>query len=283
MDRQAARRLFGVPSSTRPRLGRAIGKRRIPAAEEGARVGISFPSNADQRPHFRRSADRHPRTTAANGRGRPISPLGSWHLVADLNARLGWLPLREFVFDASRSREYLVAANWALYCDNYLEGFHIPFVHTALSAELDYGAYRTELFRYANVQIGIARSGEATFDLPASSPDHGQDVAGYYFWMFPNLMLNFYPWGLSVNIVKPLAVDRTRVCYLTYVWDASRLDAGAGAGLDRVEREDEAIVETVQRGVRSRHYDRGRYSPTREQGVHHFHRLLCEFLNEPRP
>ncbi len=204
-------------------------------------------------------------------------------LVADLNARLGWLPLGEFVFDASRSRDYLVAANWALYCDNYLEGFHIPFVHTALSAELDYGAYRTELFRYANVQIGIARSGEATFDLPASSPDHGQDVAGYYFWMFPNLMLNFYPWGLSVNIVKPLAVDRTRISYLTYVWDASRLDAGAGAGLDRVEREDEAIVETVQRGVRSRHYDRGRYSPTREQGVHHFHRLLCEFLNDPRP
>ncbi|MGZ3442870.1 MAG: SRPBCC family protein, partial [Polyangia bacterium] len=58
-----------------------------------------------------------------------------------------------------------------------------------------------------------------------------------------------------------------------------RLDSGAGACLDRVEAEDEAIVQAVQRGVRSRLYTRGRYSPTRERGVHHFHRLLCEFLS----
>jgi choline monooxygenase len=77
-------------------------------------------------------------------------------------------------------------------------------------------------------------------------------------------------------VVRPLGVDRTKVSFLTYVWDETKLDAGAGAGLDRVEREDEAVVEAVQRGVRSRRYDRGRYSPTREQGVHHFHRLLAE-------
>jgi choline monooxygenase len=58
------------------------------------------------------------------------------------------------------------------------------------------------------------------------------------------------------------------------------MDKGAGSGLDRVEREDEAVVEAVQRGVQSRFYNRGRYSPKREQGVHHFHRLLVKFLNE---
>jgi choline monooxygenase len=91
-------------------------------------------------------------------------------------------------------------------------------------------------------------------------------------------MLNFYAWGLSVNLVQPLAIDRTRVLFRSYVWDASKLEAGAGAGLDRVEEEDEAVVEAVQRGVRSRLYNRGRYSPARERGVHHFHRLLVEFL-----
>ena len=91
-------------------------------------------------------------------------------------------------------------------------------------------------------------------------------------------MLNFYPWGLSLNLVEPLALDRTRVLFRSFVWDASKLETGAGAGLDRVEAEDEAIVQSVQRGVRSRLYRRGRYSPTREQGVHHFHRLLGEFL-----
>ena len=104
------------------------------------------------------------------------------------------------------------------------------------------------------------------------------EPAAHYFWLFPNLMLNFYPWGLSVNLVRPTAVDWTRVTYLKYVADPDKLDDGAGADLDTVEREDQAIVEAVQRGVASRFYERGRYSPTREQGVHHFHRLLARML-----
>jgi choline monooxygenase len=47
-----------------------------------------------------------------------------------------------------------------------------------------------------------------------------------------------------------------------------------------VEAEDEEIVENVQRGVRSRFYKHGRYSVTREQGTHHFHRILAEFVNK---
>ncbi|MEP0847592.1 MAG: aromatic ring-hydroxylating dioxygenase subunit alpha [Phycisphaerae bacterium] len=207
----------------------------------------------------------------------PSIPFADW--IGPVKERAGWLPLDEFRFDASRSRDYLVQANWALYCENYLEGFHIPFVHAGLNDALDYGQYRTELFRWCNVQIGIGRGGLDCFEPPAGSPDHGQAVAGYYFWLFPNLMLNFYPWGLSINVVRPLGVERTRVSFLSYVWRPKRLAGGAGAELDRVEREDEAIVEAVQRGVRSRAYENGRYSPTRELGTHHFHRLLAAALN----
>ena len=106
----------------------------------------------------------------------------------------------------------------------------------------------------------------------------GSSIAAYYFFLFPNTMLNFYPWGLSLNVVVPLAVDRTRVVYRAWVSDRSRRGKGAGGALDRVELEDEAIVEQVQKGVRSRLYDRGRYSPARETGVHHFHRLLAGML-----
>ena len=199
-------------------------------------------------------------------------------LVAEMDARVSFLPLAQAAHDPGRSRDYLVRANWALYCDNYLEGFHIPYVHAALADALDYGEYTTELFRWANVQIGIASGGEDTFDLPRSSPDHGKRVAAYYFWLFPNTMINVYPWGISVNVVRPLAADRTKVSFLAYVWDPARLDRGAGAALDRVEREDEAVVESVQKGVSSRLYRRGRYSPARETGVHQFHRLLAGAL-----
>lgn len=206
----------------------------------------------------------------------PAVPFDEW--IGPVRERMCWLPHERLVFDRSRSREYLVAANWALYCENYLEGFHIPFVHAGLNEAVDYGSYRTELFRYVSLQLGLAPGGGACFALPPAHPNAHEPVAGFYFWLFPNLMLNYYPWGLSINVVSPLGADRTRVTFLTYVLDESMLEQGAGAGLDRVEREDEEVVELVQQGVRSRLYDRGRYSPTREQGTHHFHRLLVEFL-----
>jgi choline monooxygenase len=78
-----------------------------------------------------------------------------------------------------------------------------------------------------------------------SGPDHGQRIAAYYLWLFPNTMLNVYPWGVSANVVQPLGLDRAKVLFRTYMLDPSRLESGAGASLDRVEREDESIVEAV--------------------------------------
>jgi choline monooxygenase len=104
-------------------------------------------------------------------------------------------------------------------------------------------------------------------------------IAALYFFIFPNLMLNFYPWGLSVNVVKPQKKDLTKVSYLTFVSDESKLNKGAGADLETVEFEHQAVVASVQKGLRSRLYDTRRYSPTREQGTHHFPRLIAEFMS----
>ncbi len=184
--------------------------------------------------------------------------------------------LAEFVDDAvmvplgsgelrpKTTREYRVSAHWALYCENYLEGFHIPFVHKSLNQVVDYGSYSTDLFRRFSVQTGY---------------DADANIAGRYLFIFPNTMFNFYPWGISVNVVRPLSPSETVVEFLTYVSDESMVGEGAGGDLHRVELEDEAVVESVQRGIRSRYYSHGRYSPSREQGTHHFHRLIAEFLS----
>ena len=92
-------------------------------------------------------------------------------------------------------------------------------------------------------------------------------------------MLNFYPWGLSINIVKPLDRNQTKVKFLSYVIDETKLDSGAGSGLDKVEKEDEFVVEGVHKGLNSRYYSTGRFSPTMEKGVHHFHLLLSKAMN----
>ena len=93
-------------------------------------------------------------------------------------------------------------------------------------------------------------------------------------------MFNFYPWGVSVNVVRPVSPSKSVIEFVTYVRDESLMAEGAGADLHGVEMEDEAVVESVQKGVRSRFYNSGRYSPTREQGTHHFHRLIGEFMRK---
>lgn len=187
----------------------------------------------------------------------PVAPFDAFVDEAAIE-EAAWQGLR-----LTARREYEIEAHWALYCENYLEGFHIPFVHKGLNEVVDYGSYTTETFRYSSLQTGFDAAGE---------------VVARYLFIFPNLMFNLYPWGISVNVVRPVSPSRSVVEFFTYVRDETLLDKGAGADLHSVELEDEAVVESVQRGIRSRFYSHGRYSPTREQGTHHFHRLIAEFL-----
>ena len=109
-------------------------------------------------------------------------------------------------------------------------------------------------------------------------------LLGFVWFMFGLLLESWIIWGsseeisfwLSVNLIEPIAKDRTRVHFRSYVHDSALLGQGAGGDLDQVEHEDEAVVESVQRGIQSRAYTTGRFSPRREQGVHHFHRLLAD-------
>ena len=174
--------------------------------------------------------------------------------------------------------DYEVACNWKVYVDNYLEGYHIPIVHPGLFRELDYRAYRVETAAFHSRQHApLRREG----GLLAGAGDEGQAL---YYWVFPNLMLNFYPGNLQTNLVVPLGPERTRTRFEWYVTEP--LDAAGEAALARsvalseqVQREDAAICEAVQEGLRSATYRHGRYSVLRENGVHHFHGLLCRFLS----
>lgn len=229
----------------------------------------NFPSDKDNLPKI-------PFETFNNFIFASLNPAASFNeFFKEIKERLHWFPFYKLRLDTSRSKDYLVKAHWALYCENYLEGFHIPYVHKGLNDVLDYSNYAQEIYRYSNLQIGRAKSGEVIFD---ESPE--KDIAAYYYWVFPNMMFNFYPWGISINIVKPIEKNLTKVSFITYIADESKYDMGAGAGLDRVEREDEAIVENVQKGINSALYKAGRFSPLREQCVHHFHLLIDEFFSK---
>ena len=194
-------------------------------------------------------------------------------VLRPLQERVGWF-FSDLKYDSSRDRDWDIEANWMLYVDNYLEGFHIPYVHPELNDALDKDGYSTECFEHGVLQIGMAKDGDVCFDIPESSVDAGKKIAAYYWWFFPNLMINVYPWGVSVNVVVPNGPDTTTVLFRSYVKHPELTEEGAGAELDKVELQDQFVVENCMKGLRSNAYSRGRYSPTHEQGVHHFHMKL---------
>ena len=202
---------------------------------------------------------------------------------------LGEIPrqARGFQFDGLQMverRDYLIDCNWKVYVDNYLEGYHIPIAHPGLMREIDYAGYRTETFRYYSQQFAPIRA--------MKSEDKGERLyapgtiglqEALYFWVFPNLMVNIYPDNVSTNVILPISQDKTLTIFEWFFHDAGSAATRervrkAVEFSDQVQQEDIGLCESVQRGLRSSTYDRGRYSVRRENGVHHFHMLLGEFL-----
>ncbi|MGC1618731.1 MAG: SRPBCC family protein [Candidatus Acidiferrum sp.] len=208
-----------------------------------------------------------------------------------LTAFLGKIPEQAcgFHFEGlqfAERRDYVIDCNWKVYVDNYLEGYHIPIAHPGLMREIDYAQYRTDTYRYYSQQFAPIRAmqpGDAGERYYA--PGSGLQEA-FYFWIFPNMMLNIYPDNLSSNVIIPLSHDKTLTIFEWFFHDAlnekvrERIKR-AIAFSDEVQQEDIEICKQVQRGLNSATYDRGRYSVKRENGVHHFHLLLDEFLSKP--
>ena len=203
------------------------------------------------------------------------------HFLEDIPERTAKFGLEQMRF--VQSKRWSVACNWKAYVDNYLEGYHLPVVHPGLAKELDYDQYRVDPHRWWSLQHAPLRPVRAGDTTRMYEPRGEGDEAQYY-WLFPNLMLNVYQGQLQLNTVLPDGHDRTTV---VFDWYSSQAPAEAAndpqwtklvAFSDTIQDEDIAICEAVQRNLRSRVYERGRYSATRENGVHHFHGLLHEFL-----
>jgi choline monooxygenase len=199
--------------------------------------------------------------------------------VAPLVERLesgGWQALRF----ASR-KSWTIDCNWKVYVDNYLDGgYHIPHMHPSLDAQIDMSSYRTDLFDEFSIQTAEPRAErDARIDYDARERI---GPGAIYAWIHPNVMLNRYGPCLDLNHVVPLGPHRCRVDY--EFWFEPQATGSAAfveesiAQADVTQREDIAICESVQRGLRSGSYDRGRYAPRVEHGELHFHRLLARDL-----
>lgn len=209
----------------------------------------------------------------ADTRSAPLADM-----LEDLPTRLAHRDLTSMRLAARK--DWGVKCNWKVYVDNYLEGYHIPIVHPSLNRELDYARYRTETRRYYSIQHSPIKRTSAS---RLRSSEKEEENEAQFFWIFPNLMLNVYPDNYSTNLIVPLSAERTLTVFEWYFREPEREDVketlrNTISFSDEIQEEDIRICEAVQRGLRSRTYQRGRYSVKRENGVHHFHGLLAEFF-----
>jgi choline monooxygenase len=176
-------------------------------------------------------------------------------------------------------RHYSLDCNWKVFVDNYLDGgYHVPHLHKGLDSVLDYSEYTIALGERfclqsspmvsegAEERTGAVRKGERAF----------------YYWIYPNFMINCYGSAMDTNLIIPRGIDRTDVIFDFYFADVS--DATHAANIasiavsEQIQDEDVAICVSVQRGLKSGVYDAGRLSVRREGGEHLFHRLLSRDL-----
>lgn len=177
-------------------------------------------------------------------------------------------------------REYVLQCNWKVFVDNYLDGgYHVNTIHESLAGVLDYAEYRIELFENSSLQSSPMRAPDQTAeDASAAAVRTGESA--HYWWAFPNLMLNIYEGLMDTNLVLPLGPDRCRVLFDFYFdpdYPAKHRSESIAVA-ERIQQEDVAICEDVQRGLKSRSFRTGRYSVRREAGVYHFHTLLAQHL-----
>jgi choline monooxygenase len=173
-------------------------------------------------------------------------------------------------------RTYRLACNWKVFVDNYLDGgYHVNSVHPELAGVLDYSQYRTEIFDWTSLQSSpLTSTGTST----TAAVRTGRNA--HYWWVFPNLMMNVYEGVMDTNLVLPLGPEACLVVFDFYFAnrDAREFISESVTVAERIQHEDVGICEDVQRGLRSRSFESGRYSVKRERAVHHFHRLLARSL-----
>jgi len=194
------------------------------------------------------------------------------NFLSGIKAQIAPIDISSFQFVEKES--YIIDCNWKVYVDNFLEGYHIPIVHPELAKLLDYREYKTDTSDWYSLQYSPIQNGNNLYK--------SENGKAYYYFIFPNIMLNILPGRLQTNIIRPITPDKTEIVFNYYYEnpDDSAMIEEDIAYSDKIQQEDIEICELVQKGLKSKAYDKGRFSVEREQGVYHFQSLLKKELQK---
>ena len=151
-------------------------------------------------------------------------------------------------------------ANWKVYTDNFVEGYHIPGIHPAFFDAIDFRQFETTV--------------HDNYIRMTAPPRPGLFYKGMWLWMWPNWTLSLFQGGINTSRINPLAVDRTEQLYDFWFEDAgdsaAEFRAGTVSSNVAVVHEDVGVCADIQRNFAAGAYTPGPLSPRHEQAVAYY-------------
>ena len=177
-----------------------------------------------------------------------------------------------------------VRGNWKIVVENYIEPYHVPFVHTQSCGgqPLDtHFAISDGLLVGSAVSIEGSRAAVSKQEQKAASTRKQLDSSALYLVLFPNFALGFYGDLVISILTAPLAADLTHERFDLYVWgyvDPKPEAVESWMDLNRrINAEDIRMIEGMQEGLASPVMDSGAVmSPHWEHCIQRFEKLVAE-------
>ncbi len=222
--------------------------------------------------------------------GDPMAPF--YEFVNNVQRSIPGIDLARLRYHSVSDELREVDGNWKQHACNYMDNYHIRFVHKGpggLADAIDLNSYQTELYKFSALQWAYSRKPEHGFRPEQVAarfrdPQHpDKRVFALWWFIYPNLALNFYPWGLSVNQYMPVPgkPGKTQFHWYQYGLDDAKFKDRNKTWLNQqVDAEDIEAISLVNTGARSGYAPRGRFAPNEEQGPHWFHRLVYTTMFE---
>ncbi len=176
--------------------------------------------------------------------------------------------------------------NWKLAVENYLEAYHLPFIHPSLNTYSPLSQHTPEIF--SDKAAGQVTS---TFDptLGGDKPlpvlpnwDNDRISTGEYPALYPNLLLGFQANHMFAMIIIPESPETCREeLSIFYVGDAAiseEFDVQRAENMTAwigVFNEDVEPCERMQIGRNSPGFSGGAFSPILDRCSHHFHQWIA--------
>ncbi|HSR67472.1 MAG TPA: aromatic ring-hydroxylating dioxygenase subunit alpha [Acidobacteriota bacterium] len=192
---------------------------------------------------------------------------------------------------------YDLECNWKLILQNYQECYHCPGVHPRLAGLTPFRSAVHDCMQGPVVggYMELSRErGSLTMDGEAAGPPlaevSGDDLGRvYYYSVFPNFLLSPHPDFVLCHRLRPLDFNRTLVdCFFLLepgsIADSGRMQRFRSAieFWDQTNRQDWEVCQQMQQGLRSRRFERGRYSP-QEDICYALDREVLRALGHPHP